>query len=109
MTSIALRPFSVPRLRWNRPEPTLFVGQNDGEFAGLVEQRGGRFIATDALGTVIGTFDTERRARAALEPDALERSLAAAARRTRILTGATGAAALISTGIAIAGMLTILA
>lgn len=106
--SIALRTTPVVGLRWKRPAPALIVAQHAGEHAGLVEQRGARFITTDAFGTVVGTFDSERTARAALEPSYLERRLAASALRTRILTAATGVAALATTGIAITGMLTLL-
>ncbi len=105
--TLALHSNPLAGLRWKRPAPAL-VAQRDGEHAGLVDQRGTRFITTDAFGTVVGTFDDERTARAALEPDFLERVLAARALRTRVLTVATGVAALASTGIAVTGMLTLL-
>ncbi len=107
--SIALRTAPLAGLRWQRPAPALVVAQRDGEHAGLVEQRAGRFIATDAIGTVIGTFDSERDARAALEPGALERQETQRRLRSNIVMIATGIAALASTGIAVTGMLTLLA
>lgn len=107
--SIALQPRSVASIRWSRPDTAITVGQRDGEYAGLVEQLGDRFIATDELGTIIGTFDSERTARAALEPASLARQIGQRARRDRTLAIATGAIALSSTVLALAGMLSLLA
>lgn len=97
------------RIVWTRITEALASAQRDGDFTGLVEQRGDRYITTDGIGTVVGTFDTERVARAALEPDALARREAAARRRTDLLTISTGVAALASTALAVAGMLHLLA
>ena len=107
--TIALRTRPAARVRWSRPETDLVVAQHHGEYAGLVERRGARFIATDGLGAVVGTFDSERTARAALQPDALERRYTERAALDRVLAGVASAAAIGSTIVAVAGMLSVLA
>ena len=107
--TIALRTRPAARVSWSRPETDLVVAQHHGEYAGLVERRGARFIATDGLGAVVGTFDSERTARAALEPDAVERRHTARVARDRVLAGIAGVAATGSTVVAVVGMLSVLA
>ncbi len=104
--SIALT--TPARIQWTRVTELLTTGQRDGDFTGLVEHRGDRFITTDGIGAVVGTFDSERTARDALEPAALQRHEAARRLRANVTMAATGVAALASTGIAIAGMLHLL-
>lgn len=108
-TAMTIALHTPARIQWTRVTELLTSGQRAGNFTGLVEHRGTRFITTDGIGAVVGTFDTERAARAALEPDALERTEAARRLRSSITMAATGVAALVSTGIAVAGMLHLLA
>lgn len=100
---------TTTRIRWTRVTEALTSGQRGGDFTGLVEHRGTRYIATDGVGAIVGTYDSERSARAALEPGSLARHEASMRRRTGLLTLATGVAALASTGIAVLGMLHLLA
>lgn len=52
---------------WKSPVMGLWVASHDGEFLGMVEDRAGRYLATDALGREIAAFDVFTAARAAVE------------------------------------------
>ena len=91
---------------WTEIDDRLTVGNAGGNYAGLIEHLNGRYIATDARGNVIGTFDTRREAQASLEPGSLEKTLELRRRRQSILEAAAGIAAVSTTIIALAGLAT---
>jgi hypothetical protein len=103
MTTIAAGP-----IHWRAVDPSVSVGTRDGSYAGFVDHRGHRYIATDQVGSVIGTFESERDAQASLEPDALERARARSAAREKLLASITALAAGVTAALAIVGMLTLL-
>lgn len=103
MTVLAATP-----IFWRDVDPETAVGTRDGSAAGSIDHRGSRFIAIDQVGSVIGTFATEREARASLEPEALDRALARRAQRDNALSIVTAAASGATAMIALAGMQVIL-
>jgi len=103
MTTIAAAP-----ILWRAVDPSVSVGTRDGSYAGFVDHRGHRFVATDQVGSVIGTFESERDAQASLEPDAVERALARRAAREKLLAAVTALAAVATAALAVVGMLTLL-
>jgi hypothetical protein len=103
MTTIAAAP-----ILWRAVDPSVSVGTRDGSYAGFIDHRGRRYIATDQIGSVIGTFESERDARASLEPDAVERAFARRAARENLLAAVTALAAGVTAALAIVGMLTLL-
>lgn len=109
MTSIAAAPVQAVPILWRTVDPSVSVGTRDGSYAGFVDHRGHRFIATDQVGSVVGTFDSERAAQASLEPDAIERALARRTQRETALAALTAAAAAVTALLAVVGMLTLLA
>ena len=42
-------------LTWSNPDANLWVASARGDFAGMIEFSGGRFVVTDATGTVVAT------------------------------------------------------
>jgi len=114
MTGIAAAPIQFAPMRlapivWRSVDPAVSVGTRDGSYAGFVDHRGHRYIATDQVGSVIGTFESERAAQASLEPEAVERALARRAQREKRLATITAIAAGGTAIIAAVGMLTLLA
>jgi hypothetical protein len=56
---VRLCPFSrqpLLSLRWSSPAADLWVAANEGDFAGMVEFTGGRFVASDDHGLVMDSF-----------------------------------------------------
>jgi len=94
------------RTSWREVEENFTVGQMDGNFAGTIERRDGRFEATTGAGERLGGFRSEAAAQRALEratATLTDRPATASAReallRTSVLlTGiaATGAAAIMA-------------
>ncbi|MCU1570650.1 MAG: hypothetical protein JWR33_1391 [Naasia sp.] len=107
MTVTATPATSTPELRWSRVSDSLSSGEWHGNYAGMIEHVGDRYIATDAFGGVAGRFRTEEAARAALQPDALEAAHAEREAREQRVAIATAMLAACSAIIAAAGMLTL--
>lgn len=55
------------RTSWREVETGFAVGQMDGEFAGTIERRGDRFVATTGTGEQLGAFRSHAAAEQALE------------------------------------------
>ncbi len=109
MTSIAAAPAQAVPILWRTVDPTVSVGTRDGSYAGFVDHRGDRYIATDQVGAVVGVFDSESAAQASLEPEALERALARRVQQDRRLAAIAAIAAGATALLAVVGMLTLLA
>ncbi|WP_228498088.1 MULTISPECIES: hypothetical protein [unclassified Plantibacter] len=52
---------------WAEPDATLWVASVDGEYAGMVEFRDGRFVAASSTGKDLGVFVSLLRAKEAVE------------------------------------------
>ncbi|GMA27718.1 hypothetical protein [Arenivirga flava] len=109
MTGIAAAPERAAPILWRTVDPTVSVGTRDGSYAGFVDHRGTRYIATDQVGAVVGVFDSESAAQASLEPEALERAIARRMRQDRRLAVIAATAAGVTALLAVVGMLTLLA
>lgn len=49
---------TLAEVEWLSPEPKLWVGSRQGEFAGMVEFSNGHFLATDRIGASLGAHPT---------------------------------------------------
>lgn len=56
-----------PAVRWMNPATGLWVASRPGEHAGVVERIDGRYVAMDARGTTLGSFERLPDAQAAVE------------------------------------------
>lgn len=60
------------RIAWTSPDRGLWVASEKGDFTGMIERRDGKYIATDALGTPVGSFESLPDAQIALDDDVLQ-------------------------------------
>lgn len=104
MTTAVLAP-RIPT--WTRIDDGLTSGSLDGDYAGMIERIGPRWIARDAFGTIVGRFSSEADARAALEPAAVAAAHERMRRREQRIAGITAAAAAATSLLAAAGFLTL--
>lgn len=72
MTLEMIAPTESARVTWMSPDRGLWVASEKGTFTGMIERRDGKYIATDALGSAVGTFDSLDAAQDALDRDAIE-------------------------------------
>ena len=72
MTLEMIAPTGTAKVTWMSPDRGLWVASEKGTFTGMIERRDNTYIATDALGTTIGTFDSLGDAQTALDDDALQ-------------------------------------
>lgn len=104
MTAIAATP-----ILWRAVDDEISVGTRDGSYAGFVDHRGQRYIATDQVGSVVGRFPDEASARRSLEPEAIELALERRVQHERRLAALTAVLAGAAALLAAVGMLTLLA
>ncbi|WP_227497369.1 TetR/AcrR family transcriptional regulator [Planctomonas psychrotolerans] len=63
-------PPAVPAVTWGAVRRDLWVGRQDGEFAGMVEEIAGNYSATSRHGKFVGTFPTLGEAQDSLSAEA---------------------------------------
>lgn len=74
---------------WTKVSDDLISGEFDGNYAGMIERSGSRWVARDAFGALVGRFATEDQARAAFEPAALTAAWNRRENRGRAIAAAT--------------------
>ncbi|WP_285042130.1 hypothetical protein [Plantibacter sp. LMC-P-059a] len=65
--STVLERGATTTVAWAEPDATLWVASIDGEYAGMVEFRDGRFVAASSTGKDLGIFVSLLRAKEAVE------------------------------------------
>ena len=74
MTLEMISPAETAKVTWMSPDRGLWVASEKGTFRGMIERSEGEYIATDALGTPVGTFDSLGGGQTALDDESLQAS-----------------------------------
>jgi hypothetical protein len=82
MSQAIAAPSVVPDSVWKSPASGLWVAGRDGEYLGMVERVEGKYVATNAMGELVGVFDDLSYAHDCVESEAASIELAARDRRT---------------------------
>ncbi|BDZ45596.1 hypothetical protein [Naasia aerilata] len=93
---------------WTKVSDDLISGETDGNYAGMIERSGTRWVARDAFGALVGRFAAEQDARAAFEPAALTAAWNRREHRERVIAAATAIGAAGSSVLMAFGLLSLL-